>query len=456
MKEENVVRQKMSKISVIMVITSILISSGFSFYDYLNESRRLWQDFEEIISPISNRLAENLARPLWVTNVHRAGQLMESEMTNKRIYAAVIRESDKQLFSARERDKDWKIVASEGDISGKFIKRTAKIIYGEDTIGILDLYFTTKFIEKALEQLSFSMVIKVLTMSFILVGLLLLIMNHFFVKPVSKVVTGLHAVGEQVGSLSAKIAISSCHLSNGVFKQAAAVEETSSSIEEISSMSHQNTQSASDANKMMIKTYELASDTALSMKDLITSIQEISKTSEETRKVVKTIDEFAFQTNLLSLNAAVEAARAGEAGAGFAVVADEVRNLALRSGKAARNIAMLIETSIERTKHGVKIVNEACEIFAEVAERSKNVGVLFDNVVSSSQEQAMGISLVSKAISDVDQVTQRNAAGAEMTTADIEAIRDQVETMNAFVMELVVLIGDIKTKKQIPDNAVVL
>ncbi len=437
----NATRHKMGKLYLIMVITSIFISSGFSIYDYFSESRRLKKDFEEIIAPVPGRLAENLARPLWVTDTDQVGQLIKSEMTNKRIYAAAVREYDKTLFIARVRDKDWNIVESEGNISGDFVVRNAEIVYNEDIIGTLKLCFSTRYIDESLNRLILSMALRVVTMSIILVAMLLLIVNHFFARPIFKVVTGLHAVGEQVGSVSAKIAASSHHLTEGVLEQAASVEETSSSLEQITSMSHQNTKSASNANNMMIETSGLATEAASSMKNLISSIQEISNTSDETRKVIKTIDEFAFQTNLLALNAAVEAARAGEAGLGFAVVADEVRNLALRSSEAARNIAMLIETSIERTKHGMAMVSKAGEVFNKVAGRSKKVGSLFDNVATSSQEQAMGISHVSRAMSDIDQVTQGNAASAEATTAAIEEIRDQMETINAFVTELMGLIG---------------
>ncbi len=442
----NAVRYKMGTIYLIMVIISVAISSIFSAYDYISEGKRLRQDFNDMISPVSERLAINMARPIWVESRDRVSQLIESEMANKKIYAVVIREPDKKVFIARERDEDWNIVESKGDISGDFVERTAEISYNEDTIGILDIFFSTRHVKESLKNLRYSMASKIVAMSLVLTGILLIIVNRLFVKPVSKVVKGLHAVGEQVGYVSSKIAASSYHLTEGVLEQAAAVEETSSSLEQITSMSQQNTISANNANNMMTETSALATEAASSMENLISSIQEISNTSEETRKVIKTIDEFAFQTNLLALNAAVEAARAGKAGAGFAVVADEVRNLALRSGEAARNITTLIETSIERTKHGMDMVGKVSQLFTDMAKQSKKVGALFGNVVKSSQEQSLGISHVSKAMSDIDQVTQGNAANAEQTSAAIEEIRDQVEIMNAFVLELMGLIN-IKSEK---------
>ena len=178
-----------------------------------------------------------------------------------------------------------------------------------------------------------------------------------------------------------------------------------------------------------------------SMGDLKGSMEEISKASEETQNVVKTIDEIAFQTNLLALNAAVEAARAGEAGAGFAVVAEEVRNLALRSADAAKNTAELIEGTVKKVKHGSELVNTTADAFTEVATSSAKVAELVAEIAAASGEQAQGIEQVNIAVTEMDKVTQSNAAGAEESASASEELNAQAEEMKGMVNELKNMVG---------------
>ncbi len=177
------------------------------------------------------------------------------------------------------------------------------------------------------------------------------------------------------------------------------------------------------------------------MKELTRSMTEITSASEETGKIIKTIDEIAFQTNLLALNAAVEAARAGEAGAGFAVVADEVRNLALRAAEAAKNTANLIEGTIKKIKNGSDIVGKSNEAFEKVAGGSKKVGELVGEIAAASQEQAQGIEQINKAIAEMDRAVQQNAASAEESASASEEMNAHAEQMQHFVLELVEVIG---------------
>ena len=170
-------------------------------------------------------------------------------------------------------------------------------------------------------------------------------------------------------------------------------------------------------------------------------MSDISKASEETSKIIKTIDEIAFQTNLLALNAAVEAARAGEAGAGFAVVADEVRNLAMRAADAAKNTAGLIEDTVSKINHGSEIVTKTNDAFSKVAESSSKVGELVGEIAAASKEQSDGISQVNTAVAEMDKVVQQNAANAEESASASEEMNAQAEQMKGFVNELVTLIS---------------
>ncbi len=450
--KKNSIKQKMGKVTMIMILVSLFISGLFSTYDFFREDQRLRSDFEEMISPIADRLAPNLRDPLWVTNMSQIEILIQSEMSNKRIYAVIVREADKKIFCAMQRDKDWNIVKSDGNISGTYVIRKADIIYEGDSIGEAEIYFSTRFINNALKKLTIALLIRVLMLSFCMVSILLTVVHFFLIKPLSVVISGLSTVGNEISEASSRISVVSRELSEGAVKQASAVEETSFSFEEISSITRQNVEHANHANQLMCETASLTNEVADSMKDLIISIEEISEASKETRKIIRTIDEISFQTNLLALNAAVEAARAGQAGAGFAVVADEVRNLAMRSGASAKNITEIIETSIVRIKKGIEMVYKAGEVFTEVAGRSKKAGELFNEVVRFSREQDQGISEISTAMSKINLVTQENAARSEETTAAIEDITNQIGTMKSFVKELVILIGARKSVRIFPGS----
>jgi methyl-accepting chemotaxis protein len=175
-------------------------------------------------------------------------------------------------------------------------------------------------------------------------------------------------------------------------------------------------------------------------------MEEISKASEETSKIIKTIDEIAFQTNLLALNAAVEAARAGEAGAGFAVVADEVRNLALRAAEAAKNTAGLIEGTVKKVKDGGDLVSKTNDAFTEVAKGATKVGELVGEIAAASNEQAQGIEEVNKAMVEMDKTVQQSAANAEESASASEEMSAQAEQMKGVVGELGAIVGGAHAK----------
>jgi methyl-accepting chemotaxis protein len=259
--------------------------------------------------------------------------------------------------------------------------------------------------------------------------------------PLKRVIRGVTATSEKVTDASGEVSGASQQLAEEASQQAASLEETSASLEEVTSMTRQNARNAEQAETIVKGSVGKFEEAARAMGELTESMKRISQSSEETQKVVKTIDEIAFQTNLLALNAAVEAARAGEAGAGFAVVADEVRNLALRAADAAKNTGRIIEETIRKVEEGSGSVLRADETFAGVRQESENVGQLVSQIAAASLEQNDGIKQISETVMGMDNVTMQTAAMAEETASASQELKQQADNMEQFIKELTLLVG---------------
>lgn len=283
-------------------------------------------------------------------------------------------------------------------------------------------------------------------------GLLLLILTAIaitswvfirrnIIAPLSTFVITLGQSSANLEGLSGTVASGATNIADQASSQAAAAEESSASLEEITSMTRQNAANTNQANSEMQHTKDIAEKAYTFMQEMNAAMEEILSASQETQKIVKTIDEIAFQTNLLSLNAAVEAARAGEAGAGFAVVADEVRNLALRSADSAKNTSELIENIVSSIENGSSLVARATETFKEVATGAGKVAVLLNEITNANNEQSIGISQISTGIHEMDRITQDNAAVSEEAASSAAEMRHEAQQLNAIVTQLMQVVG---------------
>jgi len=258
--------------------------------------------------------------------------------------------------------------------------------------------------------------------------------------PLERTANELADQSENVRLAAGQVSAASQTLAEGASEQAASLEETSSSLEELASMTRRNSENTGKANDLAQQARFAADKGVGDMRAMTAAITAIKDSSDDIAKIVKTIEEIAFQTNILALNAAVEAARAGEAGMGFAVVADEVRTLAQRSTQAAKEISGKIEGSLSRTGQGVKISGQVAQALNDIVAKVGQVDELVAEVAGASREQTEGIGQINIAVGQMDKITQSNAASAEESAAAAEELNAQAITMKDSVAELIQLV----------------
>jgi methyl-accepting chemotaxis protein len=280
------------------------------------------------------------------------------------------------------------------------------------------------------------------------VGALLAIAAAWFVirsitRPISAIADLLSSESNQTYGAALTVAEVSSSMADGASRQAASLEESSASLHEMASMTQRNSESAQSAKNLAAEARSTADAGARDMEAMNGAMAAIHSSSAEISKIIKTIDEIAFQTNILALNAAVEAARAGEAGAGFAVVAEEVRNLAQRSAQAAKETAAKIEDASSKSEQGVAISGQVAASLSAIVERIRQLDEMVGGIAQASHEQSEGITQLNQAVAGMDQITQTNAGLAEQASTSAQKLQAQSAEVKAAVGNLLQMVHGI-------------
>ncbi|MBP6716153.1 MAG: hypothetical protein KA205_04770 [Acidobacteria bacterium] len=407
----------------------ILIMSG---YDRDLKNYQTWQERNQATVAEFTKTADELA-PLFTTPADQDGlkkvrALVTQWSDNNKGVVALIDEAkfhEAQLYS---REKNRSLVDENNKIMDAMLDAQEAKLKEADVLGKQD------------EARSVWMILISAIGSLVVAGIVVWVVRGITTK-LRLAATEMRQSAEQVVSASTQVASAAQSLSQGATEQAASIEETSASMEEVAAKTRTNEEHARQASALVAETDRAVQDSNAALTDMVQAMAGIRESSHQISKIIKTIDEIAFQTNILALNAAVEAARAGEAGMGFAVVADEVRNLAQRSAQAAKDTASLIEGAIERSQQGTDKVTAMGASVATITEKTQQVKGLMEMITEASREQTQGIDQVTQGVGQMEKVTQTTAATAEESAAASEELNAQAQMAMLTVAQLETMVG---------------
>lgn len=438
------------------VLTLIILASGLIVYGYVRGQLESVAASEREIVAADQRNKGNLLSDIVAKISPEA--ILGLDLYALQTYVSEV-SADADVASVQILDASGLLLygtgalASGEDSDARLTKFEREVITDKEkmgvskTVGKVRIALRNEKLEKALMDqakraresnaaLAWGTVILIIVINLLIGGTLFIVIRSMVALPIGRVISGLNSGSQQVASTSEQLSQFSRQISDGANHQASSLQEVSASLEEMSAMTQQNADHAHQADRLMGEVRGAVGDGSATMTRLFEAMSDIKQSSDETAKIIRTIDEIAMQTNLLALNAAVEAARAGDAGRGFAVVAEEVRSLAQRSAEAARTTTALIDRAKKASETGVSMAEQSTGQMDRVAQSAGKAADIVGEIAEASKEQAQGIDQLNKAISGMEKVTQSNAANAEEAASASRELADQAHDLDGMVNEL--------------------
>ncbi|HAO22580.1 MAG TPA: hypothetical protein DCQ37_20250 [Desulfobacteraceae bacterium] len=442
------------KMSILLVILSTTILSALAAFNYAHSRSRLTEELHTLSQHTIWRMSENLMLPLFDFDTKKINTVLAAEMREKRIFAVLIRKPDKkEILYGRQRNAAWEMTDAKEAVSGDFIMQHQNIVYQNNQLGQIEIYFTCKFMQNELFRLLIPNLIAIFLADIILVLFLRWGLKKVIVNPIYRISKKLSQGSGKVADAAIQASRSSESLSFATSGQASALEESASSMEHLSATVAQNAENAEDASRLATQARKIVNEAGESMKQLNESMTALSAAFESTFNIIHNIDSIAFQTNLLALNAAIEAARAGEIGAGFAVVAQEVKTLAGSVSSAAKTTADLITGMNSQMKESVSGVSKTTETLSTAASVTEKVYKLVAEISQASSRQNTSIGQMNTVIAEINQAVQQNVSNAQESAAAACELSDQADQIDESAGELLILVGGKKNNQNVQNDS---
>lgn len=468
------------RLTIRFVALTTALMAAFGAFSYFSSKRVMEQELKEQVDRAVNRLKIGLPAPVWNFDSIQLSALLDAEMGDPTLSGIIVKNTDMAFVAGRVRNDEGTTIEAAEDSKHEGESASAEFSIDDGgemkPVGTMEIHYSRAQIEHALHSTIMQIIVQVLVLNVALIAALLAGINRVVLAPLNRIRAALATIAtgdadltsrlqvsrnDEIGEIASlfnqfvqrlqkiiqqvctstgaleqstgEIANGNLDLSNRTARQASSLEETAASMEELTSTVKANTDNARQANQLAAAAASVAAEGGAVVSQVISTMTSINDSSKQIVDITSVIDSIAFQTNILALNAAVEAARAGEQGRGFAVVASEVRSLAQRSAEAAKEIKLLIGNSVDKVKVGGALVDQAGTTMNEIQVSVKRVTDIMGEILAASQEQLDGIEQVNQAITEMDSVTQQNAALVEEAAAAASSMQDQAASLTSVV-----------------------